>query len=213
MANSASDELVERLRKHANALRRAAEIEAARWGDGTDDQVDIEADAGMFDEAAALLARLEAEKAEVERLRELFKVQSDSHAKHVRGLLAQHAVELDIYAKAAQDFREQAQAEKARADKATSHWNTQPTIADVAAANYRAKETVRRLAETEAARDRLAAVAAEARRVIEPFAKGSVWDHFDDDAPLTNAAMHGVRISARHLRAARAWQDKHGEAE
>lgn len=43
---------------------------------------------------------------------------------------------------------------------------------------------------------RLTALLAEADQVVKPFSKGPVWDHIDDDAPLTRTAEHGVRISA-----------------
>jgi hypothetical protein len=55
---------------------------------------------------------------------------------------------------------------------------------------------------------RLTALLAEADQVVKPFSKGPVWDHIDDDAPLTRTAEHGVRISAGHLRAARRYQQK-----
>jgi hypothetical protein len=60
----------------------------------------------------------------------------------------------------------------------------------------------------EASVARLTALLAEADEVVKPFAKGPVWDHIDDDAPLTRTAERGVRISAGHLRAARRYQQK-----
>lgn len=54
------------------------------------------------------------ERAESDRLRKLFKTQSDVHSKHVKELITQHEREREIYGQAAQDFRERA--EKAEAN-------------------------------------------------------------------------------------------------
>lgn len=217
MANPASDELVAEIAKAFDYAKQCLDgvVSLDDEDEGEDGgsaacQATVKIIKRAEKKLAALLARLEAEKAEVERLRELFKVQSDSHAKHVRGLLAQHAVELDIYAKAAQDFREQAQAEKARADKAMGHWNTQPTTADLAAANYRAKDTERRLAEVEAERDRLAAVVAEVRNRDE-----SAWliEHGDSSTAQPRYwAGAGAYCEVADARRSSSWTENHMQA-
>jgi len=67
-------------------------------------------------QAVELLA---AERAESDRLRKLFKTQSDVHSKHVKELITQHEREREIYGQAAQDFRERA--EKAEAKLGTAN--------------------------------------------------------------------------------------------
>jgi len=80
----------------------------------------------LFERSASILemaveidrrgAVIEALEAEIERLRGLFKIQTDSHAKHVKGIHQQHGAEREIYGDAAQALRERAETAEAERD-------------------------------------------------------------------------------------------------
>lgn len=104
------------------------------------------------------------------------------------------------------------EAEKARADKAEAERDA----IDRSRTFHAARATT-----AEAARDRLAAVVAEAGRVIEPFARNAPGG--DGTAPFDVPDGHVLKFSnpsepdtptlfAGDFRAARTWQEKHGEA-
>lgn len=65
----------------------------------------------LYTQAAEIIA---AKDAEIDRLRQLFTLQTDTHAEHVKGLSKRHEKELEIYGKTAQGFRERAEAAEAK---------------------------------------------------------------------------------------------------
>lgn len=165
MANPAADELVAETR---TALRERDGLIGDLGGHNFDDAIDL---------IAALLARLEAEKA----------------------------------------AREKAEAER---DEALTDLG-QVILACPMSPEFRTSPAHIGVRALRAERDRLAAVVAEAAKVIEPFARYIAARDADDpdildDIPAISYAetLRGpvTTVTFGDFRAARAWQEKHGEA-
>lgn len=74
---------VEELRTCAQAFRDAAELEGAVYGEGTDDQIEMEAHAAVLDKAADTIATLEAERDALKARNETLEREASQNETHL----------------------------------------------------------------------------------------------------------------------------------